>query len=42
MNVKIKELKQQVQLYNDNIVLNESDIENIRKNINTTSYKEDI
>ena len=42
MNVKIKELKQQVQLYNDNIVLNESDIENIRRNINTTSYKEDI
>ena len=42
MNVKIKELKQQVQLYNDNIVLNESDIENIRRNISTTSYKEDI
>ncbi len=42
MNVKIKELKMQLQRYTNNIVLQESDIDNMKTKIVNTSFKGDI
>jgi hypothetical protein len=42
MNIKIKELKMQLQRYTDNIALQESDIDNMKTNIINTSFKGDI
>lgn len=42
MNVKIKELKMQLQMHTDNIVLQESDIDNMKTKITNTSFKGDI
>jgi hypothetical protein len=42
LNLKNKELKVQLQICTDNIVLRESEIDNIRNHIKGNTYKEDI
>ena len=42
MNGKIKELKLQLQMYTDSIVLCELDIENVRNQISASEYKDDL
>lgn len=42
LNAKIKELKLQLQLYTDKIVLQETDIDNMKAKISSTAYKDDI
>jgi hypothetical protein len=42
LNIKIKELKMQLQIYTESIALQEKNIEDIRNRISSTEYKEDL